>query len=212
MTKAMVRGMGNPSDLIFVISGPSGSGKGTIIELLIGKIGCRKAVSGTTRSPRKGEIDGRDYYFITRKRFDEMVGAGELAEYNYYSGNGYGTPKYEIENAVKNDIRLILDVDVHGAENIAKIYPSVRRVFIIPPCASEQRRRLEGRGTNSKASVDDRMRITRDELARWKEYDCIIVNEHGATERAANEMIGVMNGFIPDQSGIEELIEHYFDR
>ena len=84
----MVRGMGNPSDLIFVISGPSGSGKGTIIELLIGKIGCRKAVSVTTRSPRKGEIDGRDYYFITRKRFDEMVGAGELAEYNYYSGNG----------------------------------------------------------------------------------------------------------------------------
>lgn len=202
---------GNVKDLILVISGPSGSGKGTVIDILIDRIGCRKAVSVTTRAPRAGEIDGRDYYFISRERFDSMLEGGELLEYNIYNENGYGTPRSEVENALKSGTRLILDVDVNGAMNIGNAYPDARRVFIIPPSASEQRRRIEGRGTNTQQSIEDRMNIARDELGYWDKYDCVIVNENGQTERTADQIIDVMNGIIPDQSNISATVSNYFN-
>ena len=197
-------------DLILVISGPSGSGKGCIIELLIEKFGFRKAVSVTTRKPREGEIEGRDYYFISRERFDEMLGSGELLEYNIYGESCYGTPKSEVEDALKNDCLLVLDIDVHGAANIEKMYPDFRSVFIIPPDASEQRRRLVSRGTETEESVARRMKIARDEIGCFDRYDCVIINETGKSEIAAEQVFGVMRGIVPDQSGIPSVIENYF--
>lgn len=197
-------------NLILVISGPSGSGKGCIIELLIKKFGFRKAVSVTTRKPREGEIDGRDYYFISRERFDEMLRRGELLEYNIYGESCYGTPKSEVEDALENDRLLVLDIDVHGAANIEKTYPDFRSVFIIPPDASEQRRRLVSRGTETEESVDRRMKIARDEIGCFNKYDCVIINETGKSEIAAEQVYNVMQGMIPDQSGIPSVIKKYF--
>lgn len=197
-------------NLILVISGPSGSGKGCIIELLIEKFGFRKAVSVTTRKPREGEIEGRDYYFISRERFDEMLDRGELLEYNIYGESCYGTPKSEVKDALENDRLLVLDIDVHGAENLGKLYPDFRSVFIIPPDASEQRRRLISRGTETDESVKKRMRIARDEIGCFDRYDCVIINETGRSEFAARQVYDVMCGKIPDQSGIPAVIANYF--
>ena len=171
-------------DLILIISGPSGSGKGTVIDMLIEQFGCRKAVSVTTRNIRPGEIDGRDYKFVTRKKFDDMLKNGELLEYNIYGDNCYGTPKYEVEEALNSGTRLILDVDVHGAENVMKLYPDVRSIFILPPSASEQRKRIEKRGSNTPEQIEKRMKIAQDEIKCWPKYDCVIVNETGPTTKA----------------------------
>lgn len=198
-------------DLILIISGPSGSGKGTVIDMLIEQFGCRKAVSVTTRNIRPGEIDGRDYKFVTRKKFDDMLKNGELLEYNIYGDNCYGTPKYEVEEALNSGTRLILDVDVHGAENVMKLYPDVRSIFILPPSASEQRKRIEKRGSNTPEQIEKRMKIAQDEIKCWPKYDCVIVNETGCTKKTVEKIAAVMEGTLPDQVGIENLIENYFN-
>ena len=196
---------------LVALLGPSGSGKGTVIDMLIEQFGCRKAVSVTTRNIRPGEIDGRDYKFVTRKKFDDMLKNGELLEYNIYGDNCYGTPKYEVEEALNSGTRLILDVDVHGAENVMKLYPDVRSIFILPPSASEQRKRIEKRGSNTPEQIEKRMKIAQDEIKCWPKYDCVIVNETGCTKKTVEKIAAVMEGTLPDQVGIENLIENYFN-
>ena len=194
-------------DLILIISGPSGSGKGTVIDMLIEQFGCRKAVSVTTRNIRPGEIDGRDYKFITREQFDDMLKNGELLEYNIYGGNCYGTPKYEVEQALNSGTKLILDVD----ENVMRVYPEARSIFILPPSASEQRKRIEKRGSNTPEQIEKRMKIAQDEIKCWPKYDCVIVNETGCTKQTVDKITAAMNGSLPDQAGIDKLIENYFN-
>lgn len=124
---------------------------------------------------------------------------------------GYGTPSSEIDRACENGECLILDIDVHGAYNVKRYFAQALLIFIVPPGASEQLKRLRARGENDDESIRERMDITREELACWRDYDCVIVNRDGEQNEAAEQILSAINGTIPDQGDIAELINNYFE-
>lgn len=196
-------------NVILVVSGPSGSGKGTIIGRL--PTCYRKAVSVTTRAMRPGEVEGIDYYFITHARFQELRTAGGILEFNYYDGNYYGTPRSEITNTLTAGKNVILDVDVNGAMNIKRKYPEAILVFLMPPNAAVQEERLRGRGTNSNASIAARLLQTRKELAFVPEFDCVIINEDDHIDQTVAQLMAAAESRFPDQKDIPDLIRNYFN-
>ena len=196
-------------NVILVVSGPSGSGKGTVIDRLPECY--RKAVSVTTRAMRPGEVEGVDYFFITHARFRELRAAGGILEFNYYDGNYYGTPRSEITNTLASGKNVILDVDVNGAMNIKRKYPQAILVFLMPPSAAVQEARLRGRGTNSDASIAARMRQTREELSFIPEFNCVIINEDDCLEQTVAQLMAAAESRFPDQTKIPDLIRNYFN-
>ena len=183
--------------LMLVISGPSGVGKGTVIaEVLsrtqkeLGRNSCL-SVSMTTRAPRPGEIDGIHYYFVTEETFLNTVKENGLAEYNYYAGHYYGTPIEPIARHLENGDIVLFDIDVHGAENIRRIFPDSVSVFITPPSPEELRRRIIGRGTNTPEEIERRLNIGLEELTRAGEFDYQVCNDE--VERAAEELIRILS-------------------
>ncbi len=151
---------------LVVISGPSGAGKSTICrELLRALPNSRCSVSATTRPPREGEVDGRDYHFLSRAEFDRMVAAGELLEHAEYCGQGYGTPRRAVEQALARGEIVILAIDIQGAAQIAQQAPESIRIFILPPTMETLQARLEGRQTESKAQVARRLAAANHEIA-----------------------------------------------
>ncbi len=163
---------------IIIVSGPSGVGKGTVIEKL------RKedtslgfSVSATTRCPRPGEIDGVSYHFVTKEHFEEMINNGEMLEYTCYNGNFYGTPKSSVENVVSKGLNIILDIEVEGASNIKKKFPQAISIFILPPDMQTLYDRLTGRGTEDEDTINGRIARAKEELEFQNDYDYRIVNE-----------------------------------
>ncbi len=163
---------------IFIISGPSGSGKDTLlVELFKKRPDIKFSISSVTRGMREGEKEGEKYNFITREKFEDMLENDLLLEYNIYAGNYYGTPKLPVVEASLNGFDMIIEVDVNGAANIRKKLPEAISIFIMPPSYEELRRRLSNRGTESQVVIDERMHIALSEIARASEYDYIIVND-----------------------------------
>lgn len=166
---------------VFVVSGPSGSGKDTVLKGLFAENpDIVFSISSITRAMRPGEKEGEKYNFISREHFEEMIKNDLLLEHNVFVGNYYGTPRIPVEKAVSEGMDIIIEVDVNGAAQIRKKLPEAATVFIMPPSFEELKRRLVGRGTESEELIEKRLRSALDEIRRAEEYDYIIVNDDAA--------------------------------
>lgn len=164
--------------LLVVVSGPSGTGKGTVLNSIRQKESNIKfSVSATTREPRTGEVDGVNYFFKTNEEFEAMIKNDELVEWVRYCDNYYGTPRKYIEDTVKSGYDCLLEIEVEGALNIKKMYPDCVSIFILPPSFEELRRRIEGRGTEKPEVIEKRMEKALKEMNYVDRYDYVVVND-----------------------------------
>ncbi len=178
---------------IFIISGPSGSGKDTLLKELFKKCPEIKfSISSVTRDMREGEIEGEKYNFISRSEFESMIKNHQLLEYNVYVGNYYGTPKKPVLDASHNGEDIIIEVDVNGAAKIRKKLPQAVSIFIMPPSFEELEKRLSGRGTETKEVIAERMNSALSEIERATEYDFIVVNDD--IDTAVDDIIQIISG------------------
>ncbi len=176
---------------LIVISGPSGAGKSTIVfKAIEGRTDFCFSTSVTTRAPRPGEEDGREYFFIDRERYDQMVADGELLEHAEYVNNGYGTPRAYVEQKLAEGMNVVLDIEVQGARQVHESVPDAVMIFIIPPSMEELRRRLIRRGTDSMEAIEGRLMRARQEYAEAEIYDYLIVNEDA--DVAASEFSAIV--------------------
>jgi len=163
---------------VFVITGPSGVGKGTLIRGLMERLGeLELSVSATTRAPRPGERDGVDYHFLTREEFDRKVQAGEFVEHADYAGRSYGTLRSELDDRVRAGAPVVLEIEVQGARQVRRSVPDAVQVFIAPPSLDALRTRLVGRGTDDPEEVERRLRVAAEELAAQPEFAHVVVND-----------------------------------
>ncbi len=177
--------------LLVVLSGPSGAGKSTVIGALMRlRDDIRFSVSATTRAPRPGEEDGREYYFRTREQFLDMIAADAFLEHAEYVGNFYGTPADPVEGNMRAGYHVLLDIEVQGASQVMAKRPDAVSVFLCPPSFEELERRLRGRGTDDDERVAGRMAAARREIAQARHYDYIVVNDDA--EKAARELDAIL--------------------
>lgn len=161
-----------------VISGFSGAGKGTLMKRLLEKYDSYVlSISATTRKPREGEADGREYFFKTKEEFEEMISRGQLLEHACYVGNYYGTPKPWVEEQMAAGRDVLLEIEIQGARNIKKQYPETLLVFITPPSADELLKRLTGRGTETPEVIRNRINRAAEEAQGMEDYDYLLVND-----------------------------------
>lgn len=176
---------------IFVFSGPSGSGKSSVLGLVFQKLDKYFfSISATTRQPRAGEKDGVNYYFISKERFLDMIDRDEFLEYTEYVGNYYGTPLKPIYDNVNNGIDVFLDVEVEGNKNIRKKIPEAVSVFIAPPSIEELAKRLRARSTESEEKIIGRLKTAERELKLAETYDYIVTNDD--LETAAEKVLDII--------------------
>ncbi len=176
---------------LIVISGPSGTGKGTVISRLMElRDDLCISVSLTTRPPRPGEVDGKDYFFVTREEFSQKVEAGLLLEHAEFVGNCYGTPREFVEQKLDGGVSVILEIDVQGAEQVAASCPDSVSVFILPPSGTELERRLRGRHTDSEEKIRSRLLEAKRECAEAARYGYIVVNDSATA--AAREIDAII--------------------
>ncbi len=179
--------------LLLVVSGPSGAGKGTVVKHfreMVPEIGF--SVSATTRPPREGEVDGKDYYFVTRDEFEKMIADGEMLEYNEFCGNLYGTPKKEAEKAAENGIDLILEIESNGAFNVKRAMPDTVLVMIMPQNLVQLEERLRGRDSEPDDVIAERLATAENEVAKAPGYDYVIVNETGRVDVSAEKLSAIL--------------------
>ena len=178
---------------VFVITGPSGVGKGTLIEQLLERVPeLELSVSATTREPRPGEVDGRDYHFLTPEDFDRRVEAGDFLEHATYSGNRYGTLRQEVERRLAEGRSVVLEIEVQGARQVRAAMPEAMLIFIAPPDPASLRKRLEGRGTDSTEAIERRLRTAEIELEAQAEFPHVIVNDE--VQKSASELEALVRG------------------
>jgi guanylate kinase len=176
---------------VFVITGPSGVGKGTLIRELLSRVpDLELSVSATTRAPREGEVDGRDYHFLTPEQFEQRVEEKDFLEFATYSGNRYGTLRSEVERCLEHGRSVVLEIEVQGAQQVRAAEPDSVQIFIAPPDPAVLRERLIGRGTDSTEAIDDRLKVAEQELAAQDDFDHQIVNSD--ISRAAGELVEVV--------------------
>ena len=179
----------NKKGLLFVISGPAGTGKGTVVQHLLETGEFFYSVSATTRAPRPGELHGKNYYFISKEEFEQKIAAGEMLEYAEYIGNYYGTPKSAVEEALNAGKNVILEIETKGALQIREKMPDAVLILILAPDITTLEARLIGRGTESAEVVAKRMAEARREVTLLDKYDYVVVNEDGKSEEAALDII-----------------------
>lgn len=170
--------MNNRKGILIVVSGFSGAGKGTLLKSLVSKYeNYQISISATTRTPREGEKEGREYFFVAKEKFEDMISKGEFMEYAQYVGNYYGTPKKYVEDRMKKGKDVILEIEIQGALQIKKNYPDALLLFVMPPSILELKNRLLNRGSETMELIESRLRRAKEEAMGIEEYDYIIVNE-----------------------------------
>ena len=173
--------------ILLVVSGPSGVGKSTVIHKLMDLRGNMEfSVSATTRAPRPGEMDGREYFFVSLEQFKAMVRQGELLEHAEFVGNCYGTPKSQVLRRLEDGITVVLDIEVQGAAQVKALMPEALTVFIAPPSLEILEQRLRGRGTETEETIASRLKRAEEELKLAYTYDYTVVNDDA--DRAAREL------------------------
>ena len=178
--------------LLVGVSGPAGSGKGTVDAHLLKRDDFVYSVSATTRAPRPGEVDGVHYHFISVEEFKERLERGDMIEYTQYCGNFYGTPKKEAEEVLASGRNLILEIEVEGAHNVKAKYPEAVLILLLPPSYSVQAQRLRGRGTETAEKILERLAAARQEVTFANDYDYIVYNYDGKDADAAEEILHIV--------------------
>ncbi len=184
----------NEKGILIVVSGFSGSGKGTLMKELMTRYPDTYAlsISATTRSPREGEVDGREYFFVSKDEFEKMIAKGELIEYAKYVENYYGTPRDYVEKKLDEGKDVILEIEIQGALNVKKMFPDTLLLFVTPPSAEELKKRLVGRGTETMDVIESRMDRACEEAEGMENYDYLIVND--SLDRCVEEMHSIIRG------------------
>lgn len=178
---------------VFVITGPSGVGKGTLIRGLLARIPeLELSVSATTRAPRPGEEDGVHYHFLTDAEFDRRIAAGDFVEHAAYSGRRYGTLRSELERRTRAGVPVVLEIEVQGARQVRRTLPDAVQVFIDPPSAAALRERLVGRGTDSEDDIRRRLELAGEELRARDEFDHHVLNDR------QEEAVAALEGLVRD--------------
>ena len=176
----------------FIICGPSGVGKGTVVaRLLASDPTLYFSVSATTRPPRAGESDGVHYHFLTRETFRQWISAGDFLEYAEYLGNLYGTPRLYVDQAMEQGRDVLLDIEIQGAEQVRQKRPEAVRIYVAPPSWAELERRLVGRGTEDMEKVRSRLARGREEFAAARDFDYLVIND--TVDRAVDELRWIMH-------------------
>jgi guanylate kinase len=182
---------------VFVITGPSGVGKGTLIERLLERIPeLELSISATTREPRPGEVDGRDYHFLSPEEFRRRLEAGDFLEHASYSGNYYGTLRSEVAQRIEQGHSVVLEIEVQGARQVRDaLGDDSVLIFIAPPDEAVLRERLQGRGTDSQEAIEQRLRTAEVELAARSEFPLEVVNDD--LQKAASDLEGLVRDQLP---------------
>ncbi len=181
---------------VFVITGPSGVGKGTLIRGLMERVPLLElSVSATTRAPRAGERDGVDYHFLTREQFEQRVAEGDFVEHADYAGRSYGTLRSELDERVRAGVPVVLEIEVQGARQVRAAMPEAVQVFIAPPSLQALRTRLIGRGTDDQSEVERRLGVAEQELGAQPEFAHVVVNDRldEALDRLAEIVAGKLD-------------------
>ena len=173
--------------ILVVVSGFSGAGKGTLMKELLKRYdNYALSISATTRSPREGETDGKEYFFVSKERFQDMIAQGQLIEYAQYVNHYYGTPKEYVESQMAAGKDVILEIEIQGALKVKKRFPDTLLLFVTPPSAQELKRRLVGRGTETIEVINARLRRAAEEAAGMEAYDYLLINDE--IETCVDEM------------------------
>ena len=176
---------------LIVISGPSGAGKSTVVfKAIEGREDVCFSTSVTTRKPRSGEVDGREYFFVDPDRFKEMVENDELLEHAEYVANSYGTPRAYVEEKLEAGVNVLLDIEVQGARQVHEKMPDAVKIFIIPPSLETLEKRLKGRGTDTERAIEARLIRARQEYQEADFYDYLIINDDA--DKAAKELSAII--------------------
>ena len=183
--------MKNPKKLI-IITGPSGVGKGTVVKAILKKgINIWLSISATTRKPRYGEVDGKDYYFLTTKKFKEMINNEMFLEWAEFAGNYYGTPINKINEKIKYGSKVILEIEVEGACQVREKFPETIAIFLLPPNKQELEKRIRNRGTDNEESILQRLERADFEMSSSKDFDYVLKNYE--IDKTADEILKIIS-------------------
>lgn len=197
----------NGNGLLIVISGPSGAGKDTICKKVVNDLdNVWVSISATSRDPRAGEVEGKDYFFMTRNEFEEKIKEKLFLEYATYNGNYYGTPKEKIEDYLNHGIDVILVIDLQGAINIKKIIPSAVFIFVMPPSMEILKQRLIDRKTENKEKVIERFKTAYNEINHFQKYNYVVVNDE--VDMCANKVKSII---MAEKCRVDRIEEIHLD-
>ena len=190
--------------ILFVMSGPSGTGKGTICNELLRTENIFLSVSATTREKRVGEVDGVTYNYMYREEFEALIDAGEMLEYAQYNGNYYGTPKRNVEKMLAQGTNVLLEIEPQGALHVKELFPEAVLIFVLPPSMSELKKRLEERGRENEEQIAERLAAAKWEFEQALKYNYIVVNDELQT--CVDEVVGILHRKIVERELVDSLL------
>ncbi len=196
--------------LLLVISGPAGSGKGTVCKHLLDKGDYSFSVSATTRDPRPGEVDGENYHFISKSDFVAKIKSGEMLEHTEYCGNYYGTLKKQTEDVLASGQNLLLEIEVEGARTIKAKYPDSVLILLLPPNYETQEKRLRSRGTETEEKIVERLERAKEEIKFAGCYDYVVYNYDGLDKEAAEHILSIVDAERSSVKRNPDIAKNYF--